>query len=93
MNPVCDLSTHLGFDVFDKSLDKQFTFSQQQEFGTIDEYLSPYHLPMPHRPITDLLFCVDAQSPLKYHSRKMICKLRDIYQEDALYAFYREFPA
>jgi hypothetical protein len=48
---------------------------------------------MPNRPITDLLLCVDAEDPLKYHSRKMVCKLRDIYQKEPLYAFYREFSA
>ena len=47
---------------------------------------------MPLRPITDLLFCVDQDDPFKYHSRKMISKLRDIYNREPLYAFYREFP-
>ena len=51
---------------------------------------------MQYRPITDMLLCVDAENSLKYHSRKMMCKLRDIFDDgvnnDHLYAFYREFP-
>ena len=50
---------------------------------------------MINRPITDLLLSVDVDSELKYHSRKFICKVRDIFsqqEDDHLYAFYREFP-
>ena len=47
---------------------------------------------MQNRPITDFLFCTDTDDSVKYHSRKMLCKIRDIFNEDPLYAFYREFP-
>ena len=47
---------------------------------------------MQNRPITDLIFCTDVNDKMKYHSRKMICKLRDIFGEEPLYSFYREFP-
>ena len=45
------------------------------------------------RPITDMLLCVDEDDPFKYQSRKMISKMRDIFRDDPLYAFYREFPS
>lgn len=55
--------------------------------------LSPYHLPMDkanYRPITDLLICCE-DNPHKYHARKMIAKLREVYAKEPLYAFFREF--
>lgn len=58
--------------------------------------LSPYHLPMHvryNRPVSDLLICCEEQNTLKYHSRKMTAKLREIYASDPLYSFYREFPS
>ncbi len=47
---------------------------------------------MQNRPISYIMFCTDINDPLKYHSRKMLCKIRDIFNADPLYAFYREFP-
>lgn len=46
-----------------------------------------------NRPISDIMITTDLQSPLKYHSRKMICKLREACVTDPLYAFYREFDS
>ena len=45
-----------------------------------------------NRPITDILLTVDAESPYKYHARKLISKIREVGNKDPLYAFYREFP-
>ena len=75
------------------------------EFGNIvpDKHVyervlkfSPYHMPLvmtENRPISDILLCCDQDSPYKYHSRKLIAKLREISAQDPLYAFYREFPS
>jgi len=81
----------------------ELLFEQRKEFGNIaaslslyDECftdLSPYHLSLKRgRPITDLLVCVDEENDYVYHSRKLVAKLRDIYAEDPLYMFYRQFP-
>ena len=57
---------------------------------------SPYHLPLsaghPHRPITHIMITCDQHSPYRYHSRKLISKIREVCQADPLYAFYREYP-
>jgi hypothetical protein len=93
------LPNHLAFDIHNRTARNkteltELEHSAKVEFGTKNEdyLLSPYHLPMINRPITDLLFCTDENDPLKYHSRKMVCKIRDIFKEEPLYAFYREFP-
>lgn len=78
----------MTFDIFNRSAKSNekdladLQYSATVEFGKSLEdrhMMSPYHIPMPHRPITDLLLCTDVDDPFKYHSRKMVCKLRDIY--------------
>ena len=46
-----------------------------------------------NRPISDILLTCDAESPYKYHSRKLISKVRETSVMDPMYAFYHEFPA
>ena len=82
----------------------QIYYDKLSEFGNIvaDKSIyervlsySPYHIPLvmtENRPITDILLCCDNDSPYKYHSRKMISKIREVTYGDPLYAFYREFP-
>lgn len=105
-NPICDLPSYLMYDLADKLPGvSQEEFAERQylgiqEFGDISQLevyqqaqlMSPYHLPMSIRPITDLLISVDEDHPYKYHSRKLMGKLRHIKAGDPLYAFYREFP-
>jgi hypothetical protein len=55
--------------------------------------LSPYHLPMQIKPVTDIFLCCEEQHKYKYHSRKMIAKLREVYAYDPMFAFYREFSS
>ena len=89
----------------DKSMGTdEIYFQKLTEFGDIASdrgafervmSFSPYHMPMlmtENRPITDILLCCDTDSPYKYHSRKMIAKIRETSAFDPLYAFYREFP-
>ena len=82
----------------------QIYYDKLSEFGNIvaDKSVyervlsfSPYHIPLvmtENRPITDILLCCDTDSPYKYHSRKMIAKIREVTYRDPLYAYYREFP-
>jgi hypothetical protein len=47
-----------------------------------------------NRPMTDLLISVDEElGKERYHARKMVAKLRDVYNHKPLYAFYREFSS
>ena len=87
-------------------LDRDETyFDKLTEFGNIvssrDVYdralsYSPYHMPLvmtENRPISDILLCCDEESPYKYHSRKLIAKIREVTSADPLYAYYREIPS
>lgn len=73
-------------------------FAKMDAYGRIVN-LSPYYMPLDamvakkNRPITDLLICCEEDDPLKYHSRKLVAKLRESYAQDPLYCFYREFAA
>jgi protease II len=60
------------------------------DFSKTDAYsrimgLSPYHVPLDalvaqqSRPKTDLMICCEEDYPLKYHSRKLVAKLRESY--------------
>jgi len=40
---------------------------------------------------TDLLICVDERNPLKYHALKLVAKLREIYDRDNSFVFYKEY--
>ena len=56
---------------------------------------SPYHIPLlmnTNRPISDILITCDEDSPYKYHSRKLISKIREASMMDPMYTFYHEFP-
>ena len=41
--------------------------------------------------LTDLLLTTDEENDLIYHSRKLICKLRSVYEKDNSWIFYKEF--
>ena len=41
---------------------------------------------------TDLLICADEEDAYLYHSRKIISKLRQVYNKENSWLFYREFP-
>lgn len=55
--------------------------------------MSPYHAPVVDKTSlhTDLLVCVDEDFHLKYHARKLICKLRELYHRDNSFVFYQEY--
>jgi protease II len=55
--------------------------------------ISPYHMGvLDHESLhTDLYLCVDEEFPYKYHARKLVAKLREIYNKENSYVFYREF--
>lgn len=40
---------------------------------------------------TDLYVCVDEDNKYKYHARKLMCKLREVYQKDNSHVFYKEY--
>ena len=40
---------------------------------------------------TDLYICVDEKFKYKYHARKLICKLREVYGKENSHNFYREY--
>lgn len=40
---------------------------------------------------TDLLICCDEDFPYLYHSRKLICKLRQMYGKQNSWFFYKEY--
>lgn len=42
---------------------------------------------------TDLLLSVDEDFIHKYHSRKLIAKLREVFLKNKTNLFYREFPS
>lgn len=56
--------------------------------------MSPYHMPLEMgstKPITDMLLCVDEDNKAKYHTRKMVARIREVAALDPMYCFYREF--
>lgn len=99
LNPICDLASLFMHDLSSDQLDRQ-TREAIKEFGNFakpEDYrailnLSPYHLPVDPsmRPITDLLICC-GDNPSKYHARKMVARIREVFAHDPLFAFYREF--
>ena len=56
--------------------------------------MSPYHMPPKYKLLTDLLITANEDHPHGYHAKKLICKLREIFQEDKQkpYLFYKEYP-
>ena len=95
-NDLSDNSVSTALDQLVMDMTKEYgNFSKKEVYENLIR-LSPYHLPMhvsQNRPITDLLICCEEQYNFKYHSRKMIAKLREVYASDPLYAFFREFPS
>lgn len=55
--------------------------------------MSPYHAGIidPQRLHTDLYVCVDEENDYKYHARKLIAKLREVYHKENSHVFYKEF--
>ena len=103
MHLTADINTKQSTTAFmDLSVEK-IRIAKQLEFGNINAdveaykrllTISPYHLPLhmkANRPISDILLTVDSDWPLKYHSRKLIAKIRDASASDPMYAFYQEF--
>jgi len=84
---------------------EELLYNKNKEFGNIMQSrevyeavqrYSPYHMFMSedNRPMTDLLISVDEElGRERYHARKMVAKLRDVYNNKPLYAFYREFSS
>ena len=90
-NPITDLVQHLFLDIetrntssgvdhdirhYDKL--QEFGDPQNKVFYEAHKMYSPYHMPTIDETAmnTDLLVCVDEENKHKYHSRKLICKLR-----------------
>jgi hypothetical protein len=40
---------------------------------------------------TDLFICVDEDFAYKYHARKLICKLRSVYNKENSFIIYNEY--
>ena len=76
---------------FDKL--EEFGDPQNPIFYQATKLISPYHMPpiVKSQMHTDLLISVDEEFPYLYHSRKLICKLRELYNKDNSWIFYREF--
>ncbi|CDW85180.1 oligopeptidase b [Stylonychia lemnae] len=107
-NPITDLVNHLFHDFENISPNispqefERRKFQAIQEYGNIQNFdtyesllsLSPYHLPIipEYSFLTDLLVTADEEHRLNYHSRKLICKLRELKQKDKTFVFFREFP-
>jgi protease II len=91
-NPICDLVNHLLVDDLSPSNREFGNIRRSQDvYDRIQRY-SPYHMYMPEKPVTDLLISVDEElGHERYHARKFTSKLRDIFHQDPMYAFYREF--
>ena len=76
--------------------DKLFEFGDPQvkAFYEAHKLISPYRMPVTDARAlnTDLMVCVDQDFPYVYHSRKLICKLREVYNKDNIWIFYKEYP-
>ena len=73
---------------------QEFGDPQNLYFYESQKLISPYHMPViDHQSLhTDLLICVDEDFEHIYHARKLICKLRQIYNRENSWIFYREYP-
>ena len=78
-----------------RHFDKTFEFGDpgNRLFYESHKIISPYHIPVLDESslYTDLLVCVDGENPLKYHSRKLMGKLRQHFGKDNSWVFYKEF--
>ena len=108
-NPVTDLVSHLMLDIENRSYSRSrlehdiVHYDKLEEFGDVQNKLfyemvrtiSPYHMPVVDKEAmhTDLMLCVDDEFVYKYHARKLMCKLRDVYGKDNSFAFYKEYGA
>lgn len=105
-NGISDIIGHLFEDIehkqgkeYEREFDNQ-KYMKIQEFGDIHskhfydslQLISPYHMPHPYKINTDILLTVDADFKYVYHSRKLMCKLREVGDPKTGYMFYKEYP-
>ena len=45
----------------------------------------------PNQMHTDLYLCVDEKFRYKYHARKLMCKLREVYGKENSHNLYKEY--
>ncbi len=107
LNPVVDLTSHMLYDIEERDSTLSALEHEQRVHDKIEEFgdpmnrlfyeshklISPYHVPFldETQMHTDLLVCVDENNPMKYHARKLIAKIRSVYEKDNSWAFYNEF--
>jgi hypothetical protein len=72
---------------------REFGDPHNRLFYESQKLISPYHMPVMDRSQlhTDLMICVDEEFPYLYHSRKLVSKLRTIYNKENSWVFYKEY--